>query len=203
VIPKIIHQIWIPNKESLPDNMKVWSESFLKYNKEYDYILWDDQTISEHFDLELIYNKYDLKEQHPALQSNILRLLLIQKFGGLYFDTDCECFSSLDDLLGCNFVTNFNGYNTRLVGYNEFFGSIPNGKIINKCLEKAEANISNIHIDIQWKTGWKLFNDVMVSFADKDMILLGPQIFEKYFKHYFTKTWVEKRIDIYDGGNEK
>jgi mannosyltransferase OCH1-like enzyme len=193
MIPKIIHQIWLSETSTIPEQMLTWSKSFKKHNPDYEYTLWGYEELKEIFNIKEIYKTYNMENEHPALKSNVLRLLLLQKFGGFYFDTDCECFSSLDDLTNCNFVTNVSGYNTHVIAYNEFFGSEPNGLMVNKCIDKMNINVSNIHIDQQWKTGYKLFNDVILCNSDKDTILLGPQVYEKYFKHYFTNTWVKKR----------
>jgi mannosyltransferase OCH1-like enzyme len=177
----------------MTEEMTIWSNSFKEYNPDYKHIVWGNKELDEEFNLEKIYQQYNMANEHPALKSNVLRLLLLQRFGGFYFDIDCECFSSLNDLLNCNFITNISGYNMRIIAYNEFFGSEPNSVIINKCIAKMNINISNIHIEQEWKTGYKLFNDVILCNSDKDTILLGPQVYKKYFKHYFIKTWVEKR----------
>ena len=39
--PKIIHQTW--KNYVLPDNFEKWSKTWIKYNPNYNYKLWNDE----------------------------------------------------------------------------------------------------------------------------------------------------------------
>ena len=50
-LPKIIHQIWLGGQ--LPEKYRAWSESWKKFNPDWQYILWTDEDVNARI-LELI-----------------------------------------------------------------------------------------------------------------------------------------------------
>ena len=94
IIPRKIHQIWIGNK--LPRQYSLWMKTWKKLNPEWDYILWDDEMINK-FNLvnKVAYNASD----NPGFKSDIARYEILNKFGGLYVDTDFECLKKIPDYL--------------------------------------------------------------------------------------------------------
>ena len=40
-IPKIIHQIYIGEKQ-MPDQQLIWQETWKDYNQDWEFIFWDD-----------------------------------------------------------------------------------------------------------------------------------------------------------------
>jgi hypothetical protein len=79
-----IHQIWqgtdIP--ERISNLLATWSSL-----PDTNYKLWRDEDLA-------VYNDFlieaDLDTLHPAYKSYLYRLLILQDFGGLYIDADCE-----------------------------------------------------------------------------------------------------------------
>ena len=102
IIPKIIHQIWIGPRK-LPNNYKKWMNTWKIYNPEWEYILWDEDMI----------NKLNLKNQlaykaskNPGFKSDIARYEILNKYGGIYLDTDFQCLKSIpNNLLFYEFVS--------------------------------------------------------------------------------------------------
>ena len=87
-IPHTIHQIWI-GTDPMPE---VWMENIRKFCKGYnfEYKLWKEEDIKTlDFDdipgLKTVYTKTTRKSG----KCNILRLLILYKFGGIYIDADC------------------------------------------------------------------------------------------------------------------
>lgn len=84
-IPKIIHQIWIgPHK--LPSRfIDTWKNDYMKENTDWEYKLWREKDIEQ---LNMI-NKdiYDM-EKNYAGKSDIARLEILNKYGGIYIDAD-------------------------------------------------------------------------------------------------------------------
>lgn len=91
MIPKIIHQIHIGEKE-LSKKELAWQKTWKTYNPNYEYIFWDDEKIDS---LELTNRSY-LDNQSYSIQSDILRYEILYQFGGVYVDTDFECLKNLD-----------------------------------------------------------------------------------------------------------
>ena len=86
MIPKIIHQIWIgknPRPVEWMDTVKDFAE---KYG--YKYMLWDSVSelgIDDIPGLRSIYNKFS---KELAGCADIIRLLALYKYGGIYIDAD-------------------------------------------------------------------------------------------------------------------
>jgi mannosyltransferase OCH1-like enzyme len=86
-IPHIIHQIWMggPIPKPIQEMMETFSKDYTRHNPGSRYILWDDTKLKnlkminrDLFDQE---NKYDCK-------SDIARMEILNKFGGVYVDAD-------------------------------------------------------------------------------------------------------------------
>lgn len=86
-IPKIIHRIWLGDKP-LPQEFEEYWKTWEAYHPDYRFITWRDT------DTCVI-----PPGLHPAAQSDLLRLHILYKYGGLYVDTDFECFHNFDRLL--------------------------------------------------------------------------------------------------------
>jgi hypothetical protein len=100
-IPKIIHQTW--KNENVPDYLKDFQKSWLKFNPEYEYQFWTDIDI-ENF----IRSKYKwFYHIFKSYDSNIKRVdafryFLLYEYGGIYVDLDFECLRSFDNLMENN-----------------------------------------------------------------------------------------------------
>ena len=78
-------------------------DSWKKYNNDWEYKLWDEENIKELKIKE--FNIYS-KELNPGYRSDIVRYIVLNKYGGIYVDTDFECIKSIPyDLLNYKFVS--------------------------------------------------------------------------------------------------
>lgn len=94
MIPKIIHQIHL-GKSSLSDQQKLWQKTWTDYNPNWQYILWDEDSLSTI----TLQNEDELdKCKNFSEKSDILRFEILYQFGGLYIDTDFECLKNIDSL---------------------------------------------------------------------------------------------------------
>jgi len=85
-VPKIVHQIWIGKAIRPAVWMRSVSEFCSKY--EYKYMLWTDSNIG-HLGMEDITglkSLFDSQKFHG--KADIIRLLVLYKFGGVYIDAD-------------------------------------------------------------------------------------------------------------------
>jgi hypothetical protein len=190
MIPAVIHQIWLPARDAAPQHMLRWSSTFKEHNPTFKHILWDYALLSEHFDVQAIIEDYGLHKEHPAMHADIWRKLVVNKFGGFYFDLDCECVSSLTPLLYHIFVTNVTRQsNAVLYSFSEFFGAVERGRMLGLMLEECVRLRKNACLDVHQRAGYKLFHRVLMNNIDVDVTLLGPDAFTKYFIHHFANTW--------------
>lgn len=95
MIPKIIHQIWIGSKPA-PKFMKEWPKMY----PDYEYKLWDNNTVKELFPLknQHLYDGYDYETSNVWNgRSNLLRLEILNKYGGIYIDADTKPLRKMED----------------------------------------------------------------------------------------------------------
>jgi mannosyltransferase OCH1-like enzyme len=94
-IPHIIHQVWLGRKPIPSDQLK-YMATLTKYCKEWPnwtICLWTDDDLHE-----LGITQEMLCYGSPAANSNLVRLLAVFMYGGIYLDTDCEVIGDLESL---------------------------------------------------------------------------------------------------------
>jgi len=210
-IPKIIHQIWLGSP--VPNMYKKFMVSWQKFHPTWEYKLWTD------VDVDILSSK--AKEIYKTsvnygMKSDILRYTILQKYGGLYIDTDFECLKPFDDLMGLDFFIGVS-YDGELVLYNGLIASIPNHPIINKVLEFPITYSGSKGSKILDATGayhfTRCFNSIV---KDTDNIIAFPTDFfypfpnnirnvecaydyikpHSYALHHWGVSWTKKRRHV-------
>lgn len=139
-IPKVIHYCWFGNNE-LPLDVKGCINSWKKYCPDYKIIRWDESN----FDVKMFkYTQQAYSEKKWAFVSDVARLYIIYKNGGVYLDTDVELIKPLDDLLDNECFMGFEQGNSVATGLG--FGAKPNNEIIYKNLQ-LYINLSFYNVD--------------------------------------------------------
>ncbi len=145
IIPKIIHQIWLGGP--LPEKYKHWIDSWKKHHPTWEYKLWTDDDVKK---LNL-YNQelYDnLTNFGPKV--DILRYEILYQFGGLYVDTDFECFKSHDILHHCySFYAGIEDGKAIALG-NALLASAPGHPILEQLVKNVNFKVENE--DNMWAT---------------------------------------------------
>ncbi len=86
MIPKIIHYCWFGGNP-LPKSAKKCIASWKKFFPDYEIIEWNEKN----FDVDTIpYTHFCLTHKLWAYLSDFVRLYVVEKYGGWYFDTDVE-----------------------------------------------------------------------------------------------------------------
>lgn len=105
MIPKIIHYCWFGRGE-MPDLAKRCIASWHRYLPEYDYRLWNEDT----FDVKAVPYVCEAYEARKfAFVTDYVRLWVLEKFGGVYMDTDVEILKPLDEYLQLPAFTGYEG----------------------------------------------------------------------------------------------
>lgn len=96
MIPKIIHQIFL--NDDIPTEYVEYINKWKSMYPDCIHILWNKQLVEEKFkdELKLIEDIY-YGDYHPVLKGDILRFMIIAKYGGLYVDCDIEPIKHMDD----------------------------------------------------------------------------------------------------------
>ncbi len=107
MIPKIIHYCWFGRKE-MPELAVKCIESWHKYLPDFELRLWNEDT----FDLDAFpYAREAYDNKKYAFVTDVVRLWALEKFGGVYMDTDVEMLRPLGELMQ---LPAFTGYEASL-----------------------------------------------------------------------------------------
>lgn len=95
-IPKILHQIWIGDANLAPKKlMNTWKDK----NPELEYIFWNEEEIEKRkLDLQPYIHRINEMEEMNG-KADILRWIILQKYGGIFCDADSICIEPIDDFL--------------------------------------------------------------------------------------------------------
>lgn len=200
---KIIHYCWFGKGEK-SDLIKKCMKSWKKYCPDYEVIEWNE----ENFDVESNqFTKEAYEKKKWAFVSDYVRLYALEKFGGIYLDTDVEIKKNLDAFLEYDFFTGKESEDlivTSLMGakkgeeiISEFLkyyqkrkfiidgkmDKTPNTKILSKILkDKYKLKITNEKIIISEKK--IIFNESYFCSKSNEEI--------NYAIHHFEGSWISK-----------
>lgn len=107
MIPKIIHYIWLGHGEK-SEKVKACINSWKEQMPDYEIIEWNEDS----FDIN--YNDFTKKSYELgfyAFTSDVIRLAVLYKLGGIYMDTDVFCYKPLDEFLDQEAFTGFEDTN--------------------------------------------------------------------------------------------
>jgi hypothetical protein len=97
-IPRIIHQSW--QNTALPAKLESYRQTVLDVHPDWHYALWTDTDVDS-----LIQNHYPWARRPLALarlrisKFDMVRYLILHRFGGAYLDLDIEMFVPLDTVI--------------------------------------------------------------------------------------------------------
>src|SRR5579862_6272363 len=97
-IPRTLHQLW--KTADVPTRFTMLRETWRKRNPQWEIRLWTDADLdqlveSRYPDLLGLFRGY----KEPICRADLGRYLVLETFGGVYADLDCECLRPLDPLL--------------------------------------------------------------------------------------------------------
>lgn len=208
-IPKIIHQIWLGG--GIPEKYLPWMNTWKENHPEWTYIVWTDQDLAH---LELQHRDLLTRASNYGEKADILRLELIDKFGGLYIDTDYQCnrpfdafhernlfYASALAIGDCGFPLN-----------NALIGSIPHHPLIDE-LVRGLRTASKAH-SLSERTGPIYFTRTLLNLVARypeGVVFYPPRYFtpgpqdmcqsyeyiKPYATHWFVGSWLHPQ------GNQK
>lgn len=114
MIPRIIHYCWFGH-DAMPELALKCIESWHKFMPDYEYRLWNEDT----FDINSFpYTQEAYNAGRFAFVSDVVRLVALYEYGGIYLDVDFEVYKTFDDLLLNKAFAGFEGskYNPVMMG---------------------------------------------------------------------------------------
>lgn len=212
MIPKIIHYCWFGGKP-LPELAQKCIASWKRYLPDYEMRLWNEST----FDLDIVpYVREAYDARKFAFVTDFVRLWALEKFGGVYMDTDVEIIRPLDNLMN---LPAFTGYEASLANapVTGLMASAPHGVWVTEQLAYYDENrhfllpdgtfdmtpntntISRIMIENGFVIDGKYAvykNDMHVFPVDYFCPLTSTRVLKltpnTYCIHHFAGSWVER-----------
>jgi mannosyltransferase OCH1-like enzyme len=192
MIPKILHQVWLgPNP--IPDEFLIWKDQWKNLHPDWTYMLHTDKDVPEHL------KHYVDSCSHFSSKSNIMRLYVVNKYGGVYCDTDFEWNKNIDCFLDNDFIV---AKQQLSVYCNAFFGSVANNEVLNWQLDQIKNYYTR---SPPWGPG--LLTLAVEKYTSQITILptkyVYPYLWDKpftpacnfpdaYLVHHWRKSWGKK-----------
>ncbi len=94
MIPKVLHFVWMPGLDAMPDRYRRCFESWAPLHPDWKIKLWSRD------ELFWIHNSWVWdRGLHPSVETDVARFEIVLRYGGVYFDCDQECLRPIDSLL--------------------------------------------------------------------------------------------------------
>ncbi|MEE1085698.1 MAG: glycosyltransferase [Schaedlerella sp.] len=213
MIPKIIHYCWFGHGEK-PKLAEKCIASWKKYCPDFEIIEWNE----DNFDIDSYpYAKYCHDNKKWAFLSDFVRLVVVYKHGGIYFDTDVELVKSPEELLKYDAFFGFENETNVSTGLG--FGAIPRNKavfLMSQQYYELQPNKNGdfpiivcpaLNTKALLPLGLKLNGESQIL---DDMIVLGIDCLNPYDDptgklnktentisiHWYSKSWLDKKTII-------
>jgi hypothetical protein len=169
-LPKIIWFMWLQGLDKAPLVVHKCYDSWVKHNPGWQVIFLDAGNIADHIDLK----QGDITKQ---AYSDVLRVNLLAKYGGIWADATCYCNKSLDEWLPAYMGAGFFAFNRpgpdRMIS-SWFFAADQNNYMINAYKDRVNA---------YWNENPQLsfFESSKWFFLNKRLQRRGPQVWFSRF----------------------
>lgn len=201
MIPKKIHYCWFGNGKK-SDLILACMLSWEKYLPEYELIEWNEGN----FDVNInSFVKQAYEEKKWAFVSDFVRAYALNKYGGIYLDTDVEITNTFDE-----FLTHgaFSGFEKKGLCFTAVWGSSKGHYWSKKVLdfyENIEFNNqinTNIITDIlekdygidKNKDDLQVYNDDIYIYPSNYFCV---EMVKNFAIHHFEGSWVENKLIPY------
>ena len=188
-IPPIFHQVWL-GPDPLPEQYAAYQQTWADQHPGWEVRLWTEDNLPE----PLRRPEAAERLRVPAERTDILRLEVVWRFGGVYVDADLECLSSIEPLMkDADFFTAVTGSD---VADFYFFGAVAGHPILERGLEQIRPQRSYGYQ--KTKTGPRFLNTLIADHRD-EILLLQPSTLKHYTVHHALRTYLDSealRLDL-------
>ena len=172
MIPKKIHFIWLGKKEMSIEHYNFITEWIQNYT-DYEVIVWNDELIKQKNLIPDNLKKYYFSNLPEAFKADIARYIILNKYGGFYFDVDFQFLKRIPDhFLNFKFLGGIQNNGEVAIG---FFASQINNDLLTETIESIPISI-NAAIQGNYYTGENLHK------------ITGPEFFNKICLKYFNNA---------------
>jgi len=216
---KIIHQIWVGSYE-MPDREKYFVQLIKEKNPEFKHILWTNENL---FALDekiaVVYDNF-MRRKDYANAADILRVVVVREFGGVYFDVDYKCNKGIENW-------ELEKHDGLLVYHEEFtsgngeFGCNPKTGFIEYLYQDLLKSYIGCSFDPHWfNTNMKRYFKIknIESYTSEECKVMGMKLLETwkkenikyvrrhgefeplYFEHHALHSWDDKHKKYFEEG---
>jgi len=123
---KRIHLIWLGNRPSFVDESVL---NVRRMNPDFEVLLWNESSLASEME------PYQYEHHTAAGASNVIRLHVLRKYGGIYVDPDFIHLKSFDQIQNFDLLTAFVARQPDGCLCNACFGAEPNHPWINAMVD--------------------------------------------------------------------
>ena len=214
MIPKIIHYCWFGRGEK-PELAKKCIASWRRFCPDFEIREWNEDNCG---DLAIPFMAEAYAAKKYAFVSDVMRLVVLEQYGGVYFDTDVEVLRDISPLLEDEGFIGFE--NDRFVNSGQVLAAIPHHPVIGAMIaEYKTLHFLNPDGSINAVGCPHLNSDVMERFGlvrnGQEQLVAGIHVYpEDYFNpmdsttgkltktehtysiHWYSMSWLPKRTQI-------
>ncbi len=137
-IIKKIYMLWYDGFDKAPELVKKCVKSWIYHNPDWEIILLDENNLKNYFDYKDYNIDFSDKKYHQTQISDIIRTILLKKYGGVWADATTFCTKPLNSWLPKHIDQDFFAFENiqkdNLIS-SWFLYSTPNSYMIKKLLE--------------------------------------------------------------------
>ncbi|CAF0778515.1 unnamed protein product [Rotaria sordida] len=197
-VPAIIHQTW-HDTDTIPIDWQQASKSCQSFHPNYEYHLWTDKDARRLIEKEFpcLLSTYD-SYSYDIQRADIIRLIALYIYGGIYLDLDIICLKSFDQLRTYKFVLP----KTMPVGLsNDFILAAPKHPFLLQVLNdlpKYNRNYLTKYATVMFSTGPMFLTHEASYYRNRFSIsVLSEELYGKYthnssrslFRHLKASSW--------------
>lgn len=140
MIPRTFHRIWVGSE--MPEEFRVYGARWAELHPDWTLVDWDEHSLPELENQDLFNHAGDIAPDNVGqLRSDIARLELLYRFGGVYLDCDFEPCKPIDRLL--DRVTLFAAWESDGIWINNaIVGAEPQHPFIAHLIEGLPASVA-------------------------------------------------------------
>jgi mannosyltransferase OCH1-like enzyme len=193
-IPRIFHQLWLGPKP-FPEEYARYQQTWIDHHPDWELRFWTEEDLPGDLRRPEVYEKL----RPPWVRTDILRLEVVWRFGGVHVDTDFECLRPIDPLL--EGVELFTGWMEHDRTNHAILGAVPEHPVIDRALREIAPQDHFVPWDKD--TTGPLFFDPIVKAAPEATIFPKEYFFgtdreQAYAIHHEAGSWKDPEVFRYE-----
>lgn len=214
MIPKIIHYCWFGRGEK-PELAKKCIASWKRFCPDFEICEWNEDNC-DYLAMPFMAEAYAAKKH--AFVSDVMRLIVLEQYGGVYFDTDVEVVRDISPLLNDEGFIGFE--NNRFVNSGQVMAAVPHQPIVQAMIDEyKKLHFANADGSLNAVGCPHLNTDVMERFGlmrnGQEQLVAGIHVYpDDYFNpmdsttgkltktentysiHWYSMSWLPKRTQM-------